>query len=146
MSQPEKKGTQESAKSTAAINKKSKGFTDEERAAVKERAKELKAEARANKNKAEGESDVLAKIDEMPEPERGQNSGSTETEYPESKRMSTNREKKARLLQSLSAEHGRFPGPRLYGGRHEPLTIHALPSPLRLPHAPYSAPARRRAM
>ncbi len=70
MSQPEKKGTQESVKSTAAINKKSKGFTDEERAAVKERAKELKAEARANKNKAEGESDVLAKIDEMPEPER----------------------------------------------------------------------------
>jgi uncharacterized protein YdhG (YjbR/CyaY superfamily) len=70
MSQPEKKGTQESVKSTAAINKKSKGFTDEERAAVKERAKELKAEERANKNKAEGESDVLAKIDEMPEPER----------------------------------------------------------------------------
>lgn len=70
MSQPEKKGTQESAKSTAAINKKSKGFTDEERAAMKERAKELKAETRANKNKAEGESDVLAKIAEMPEPER----------------------------------------------------------------------------
>ena len=57
-------------KSTAAINKKSKGFTDEERAAMKERAKELKAEARANKNRAEGESDVLAKIAEMPEPER----------------------------------------------------------------------------
>ena len=37
---------------------------------MKERAKELKAEARANKNKAEGESDVLAKIAEMPEPER----------------------------------------------------------------------------
>ena len=71
MSQPEKKGTQESAKSTAAINKKSKGFTDEERAAMKERAKELKAEARANQNKAEGESAVLAKIAEMPEPERG---------------------------------------------------------------------------
>ncbi len=70
MSQPDKKGTQESAKSTAAINKKSKGFTDEERAAMKERAKELKAEARANKNKAEGESDVLARIAEMPEPER----------------------------------------------------------------------------
>ncbi len=50
--------------------KKGKGFTDEERAAMKERAKELKAEARANKNKAEGESDVLAKIAEMPEPER----------------------------------------------------------------------------
>ena len=47
-----------------------KGFTDEERAAMKERAKELKAEARANKNKAEGESDVLAKIAEMPEPDR----------------------------------------------------------------------------
>ena len=70
MSQPAKKGTQESAKSTAASDKKSKGFTDEERAAMKERAKELKAEERANKNKAEGESDVLAKIAEMPEPER----------------------------------------------------------------------------
>ena len=64
------KGTQESAKSTAAINKKSKGFTHEERAAMKERAQELKAEARVNKDKAEGESDVLAKIAEMPEPER----------------------------------------------------------------------------
>ena len=70
MSQPEKKGTQGAAKSTAVINKKSKGFTDEERAAMKERAKELKAEARANKNKAEGESDVLARIAELPEPER----------------------------------------------------------------------------
>ena len=70
MSQPEQKGTQESAKSTAVINQKSKGFTDEERAAMKERAKELKAEARANKNKTEGESDVLARIAELPEPER----------------------------------------------------------------------------
>jgi hypothetical protein len=70
MSQRDKNGAQESAKSTAATNKKSKGFTDEEQAAMKERAKELKAEARANKNKAEGESDVLAKIAEMPEPER----------------------------------------------------------------------------
>ena len=49
---------------------KSKPFTDEERAARKERAKEMKAEARANKNKAEGESDVLAKIAELPKPER----------------------------------------------------------------------------
>jgi len=65
-----KNNTQESAKSTTAINKKSKGFTDEERAAMKERARELKAEARANKDKAEGESDVLAKIAEMPEPDR----------------------------------------------------------------------------
>ena len=37
---------------------------------MKERAKELKAEARANKNRAEGESDVLAKIAEMPERDR----------------------------------------------------------------------------
>jgi uncharacterized protein YdhG (YjbR/CyaY superfamily) len=50
--------------------KSAKGFTDEERAAMKERTQELKAEARANKNKAEGESDVLGKIAEMPEPER----------------------------------------------------------------------------
>jgi uncharacterized protein YdhG (YjbR/CyaY superfamily) len=56
-----KKATQKSAKSTTAAGKKSKGFTDEERAAMKERAQELKAEAR----KAEGESDVLAKIAEM---------------------------------------------------------------------------------
>lgn len=66
----QKKDTQKSAKSGAAINKKSKGFTDEERAAMKERAQELKAEARANKSKADGESDVLAKIAEMPEPDR----------------------------------------------------------------------------
>ena len=65
-----KKATQKSAKSTTAINKKSKGFTDEERAAMKERAQELKAEARANKDKAEGENAVLAKIAEMPEPDR----------------------------------------------------------------------------
>ena len=48
----------------------SKGFTAEERAAMKERARELKAEARASKNRAEGESALLAKIAEMPEPER----------------------------------------------------------------------------
>src|SRR5215203_7082785 len=50
--------------------KTSKGFTDEERAAMKERAKELKAEERANKNRAAGESAVLAKIAEMPDPDR----------------------------------------------------------------------------
>ena len=65
-----KKATQKSAKSTTAIGKKSKGFTDEERAAMKERAQELKAEARASKNKAEGERDVLAKIAEMPKGDR----------------------------------------------------------------------------
>ena len=67
---PAKKDTQKSAKSTTAIGKTSEGFTDEERAAMKERAQELKAEARANKNKADGESAVLAKIAEMPEPDR----------------------------------------------------------------------------
>ena len=50
--------------------KKAEGFTAEERAAMRERAKELKAEARANKKKAEGESDLLAKIAEMREPDR----------------------------------------------------------------------------
>jgi uncharacterized protein YdhG (YjbR/CyaY superfamily) len=68
-----KKATQKSTKSTTAINKKSKGFTDEERAAMKERAQELKAEARRGPraDKAEaGESAVLAKIAEMPEPDR----------------------------------------------------------------------------
>jgi uncharacterized protein YdhG (YjbR/CyaY superfamily) len=61
-----KKATQQSAKSTTATNKKSKGFTAEERAAIKERAQELKAEAR----KADGEKTVLAKITDMPEPDR----------------------------------------------------------------------------
>jgi uncharacterized protein YdhG (YjbR/CyaY superfamily) len=61
-----KKATQKSAKSTTASGKKSKGFTDAERAAMKERVQELKAEAR----KADGESAVLAKIAEMPEPDR----------------------------------------------------------------------------
>jgi uncharacterized protein YdhG (YjbR/CyaY superfamily) len=47
-----------------------KGFSAEERAAMKERARELKAEERANRSRAEGESDVLAKIAEMPGPDR----------------------------------------------------------------------------
>lgn len=51
-------------------NAEGAGFTAEERAAMKERARELKAEARASKNKAEGENDLLAKIAEMDEPER----------------------------------------------------------------------------
>ena len=51
-------------------SKKSKAFTDEERAAMRERAKELKAEERANKNRAAGESAVLAKIAEMQGPDR----------------------------------------------------------------------------
>jgi uncharacterized protein YdhG (YjbR/CyaY superfamily) len=50
--------------------KASQGFTAAERAAMQERARELKAEARASKNKAEGERDVLAKIAEMPASDR----------------------------------------------------------------------------
>jgi hypothetical protein len=60
---PPQKGTR-SAKSTAAISKTFKGFTDEERAAMRERAQELKAD------EADGESTVLAKIAGMPEPDR----------------------------------------------------------------------------
>jgi uncharacterized protein YdhG (YjbR/CyaY superfamily) len=47
-----------------------KGFTAEERAAMKERAKEQKAEARRKKNREEGERDLLEKIAEMEEPDR----------------------------------------------------------------------------
>ena len=49
---------------------KSRGFTAEEKAAMKERARELKAEERASKNKAEGERDLLAAVAAMPEPDR----------------------------------------------------------------------------
>jgi len=65
-----KKDTQKSASSATATGKKSKGFTDEEKAAMKARAQELKAEARADKDKAEGESAVLAAIAAMKEPDR----------------------------------------------------------------------------
>ena len=66
------KDTQKSAKSTTAVGKTSEGFTDEERAAMKERVQELKAAARRGPraDKADGESAVLAKIAEMPEPDR----------------------------------------------------------------------------
>ncbi len=64
------KDRQKSAKTTNATSKTSDGWTDEERAAMKERAKELKAEARADKDKADGESAVLAKIAEMPKSDR----------------------------------------------------------------------------
>ena len=64
------KATQRSTKGTTATGKKSKGFTDEERAAMKERAQELKAEARHDADKAAGESAVLAKIAEMRGPDR----------------------------------------------------------------------------
>jgi uncharacterized protein YdhG (YjbR/CyaY superfamily) len=61
---------QKSAKRTTATGKTSAGFSAEERAAMKERAKELRAEARAGKDRAAGERAVLAKIAEMPEPDR----------------------------------------------------------------------------
>jgi len=65
--------TQKSAKTTTAKNKTYEGFTDEERSAMKERAKEFKAPARRGSRggKADGESEVLAKIAEMTEPDRG---------------------------------------------------------------------------
>ena len=65
--------TQKSDKSTTASRKTSKGFTDEERAAMNERAQELKAEGRrrGRADKAEGERDVLAKIAEMRASDRG---------------------------------------------------------------------------
>lgn len=63
----EKMGTKKSSRGASATGKTSKGFTDEERLAMKERAKELKA---ARTGKADGESAVLANIAAMPEPDR----------------------------------------------------------------------------
>src|ERR1035437_7011622 len=67
-----KKETLKSAKSATVPGKAVNGFTDEERAAMKERAEELKAEEhRGSRAKnADGEDDVLAKIAEMPESDR----------------------------------------------------------------------------
>jgi uncharacterized protein YdhG (YjbR/CyaY superfamily) len=58
------------AETKSAKTQKSKGLTAEERAAMKERLRELKAEERTSKDRAAGESDLLAKIAEMPEPDR----------------------------------------------------------------------------
>jgi uncharacterized protein YdhG (YjbR/CyaY superfamily) len=66
---PAKKGTQQSAKRTTATGTEFTGLTDEERAAMKERTQELKAEARRGK-RANEESAVLAKLAEMPEADR----------------------------------------------------------------------------
>jgi hypothetical protein len=67
---PAKTGTRQSAKGTTG--KASKGFTADERAAMRERAQELKAAGRRGRRggEADGESEVLAKIAEMPEPDR----------------------------------------------------------------------------
>lgn len=62
-----KKQAKKSGKASAG---KDQGFTKEERAAMKERAKELKAEARAKKDRAAGEQDVLEKIAEMDKPDQ----------------------------------------------------------------------------
>jgi uncharacterized protein YdhG (YjbR/CyaY superfamily) len=66
------KDTRKPAKSTTAKTKTFEGFTAEERAAMKEHAREQKTAARRGPGgaQAEGESDVLAKIAEMPEPDR----------------------------------------------------------------------------
>lgn len=67
-----KKEAQKSVESAASPGRMATGFTDEERAAMKERAQELKAEAHRGPQAktAEGEGDLLAKIAEMPEPDR----------------------------------------------------------------------------
>jgi uncharacterized protein YdhG (YjbR/CyaY superfamily) len=69
---PAKNGAQKSPRSTTATEKKSKGYTDEERVAMRERAQELKAAAHrgSRAGKVNGENDVLAKIAEMQEPDR----------------------------------------------------------------------------
>jgi uncharacterized protein YdhG (YjbR/CyaY superfamily) len=64
------KDTQKPAKRPSRTETSTKVWTDEERSAMQERAKELKAEARASKGRADGERDLLAKIKEMPKPDR----------------------------------------------------------------------------
>jgi uncharacterized protein YdhG (YjbR/CyaY superfamily) len=65
-----KKNTQKPTKSPTVSNQKTRGFTDEEKAAMKARAQELKAEARAKKNKADEENAALAAISALKEPDR----------------------------------------------------------------------------
>ena len=64
---PGKSTSKKAAQKSTSI---SKGFTDEEKAAMRNRAQELKAEARASKNREEGESAALAAINAMQEPDR----------------------------------------------------------------------------
>jgi uncharacterized protein YdhG (YjbR/CyaY superfamily) len=65
-----KKATQGKPAKSAAGRKASSGLTAEERAAMKERLRELKAEERMNKDRAAGERALLEKVAEMPEPDR----------------------------------------------------------------------------
>jgi uncharacterized protein YdhG (YjbR/CyaY superfamily) len=69
---PAKKGTQKFPNSTTATGRKPKGFTDEERVAMRERLQELNTDARRGRraDKADGESAVLAKIAALPQPDR----------------------------------------------------------------------------
>jgi uncharacterized protein YdhG (YjbR/CyaY superfamily) len=69
---PSNKSTQKSPKSAAATGKKPRGFTDEERVAMRERLQELKADTRRDRraDKVDGESAVLAKLAELPQPDR----------------------------------------------------------------------------
>lgn len=70
MSMTTKKAATKTTLRPKARARTASGFTAEERAAMKERAQELKAEARLAKDQAAGEADVLAKIGEMAEPDR----------------------------------------------------------------------------
>jgi len=67
---PKKERTTKYSRNTTVVSKKSNGFTDEERVAMKARAQELKAEGRVSKDKAEGERAALAAIAKMKEPDR----------------------------------------------------------------------------
>jgi uncharacterized protein YdhG (YjbR/CyaY superfamily) len=69
---PAKKGTQKSPKSTTATGNNPTGFTDDERAAMRERLQEMKAEARrgSRTGRADGEGAVLAKIAALPQSDR----------------------------------------------------------------------------
>jgi len=67
---PAKKATPKSAKRATAIGRAPEGFTEEERAAMRERARELKAASRSRAGEAGEESAVLAKIADMPAPDR----------------------------------------------------------------------------
>jgi uncharacterized protein YdhG (YjbR/CyaY superfamily) len=65
-----RQAAKKASKNSGSTGKKAEGFTDEERAAMKERARELKTEARRGADNAAGESAVLAAIAAMPEPDR----------------------------------------------------------------------------
>ena len=62
--------TKNTAKRTSAAEPGSKGFTADEKAAMRERARELKAESKASASRADGERELLAKIAEMPPADR----------------------------------------------------------------------------